>query len=331
MSEVRFGQAINRALADAMTADDSVVVFGEDIAAAGGPFGVTRGLLDRFGAERVRDTPISEAAIVGAAVGAAMSGLKPVVEIMFMDFVTLAMDALVNQAAKARFMFGGQYALPMVVRLPHGGGINAGPQHSQCLEAWLAHVPGLKVVCPATVADAYALTRAAIADPDPVIVVENKSLYAMKGELPDPPPDIMIGTAAVARPGRDATIVTYGAMRAVALVAAETLAADGIQAEVIDLRSLQPWDEMTVLGSLTRTHRLVIVHEAVEAFGVGAEIAARMADVGFDDLDGPIVRVGAPFMPVPFAKELEERYRPDAARIVSAVRRTLAREERSRP
>lgn len=324
MSEVRFGQAINRALSDAMTADSSVVLFGEDVAAAGGPFGVTRGLLDRFGAERVRDTPISEAAIVGAAVGAAMSGLKPVVEIMFMDFVTLSMDALVNQAAKARFMFGGQYALPMVVRLPHGGGINAGPQHSQCLEAWLAHVPGLKVVCPATVADAYAMMRAAIDDPDPVIVVENKSLYAMKGELPEPLPDVEIGKAAIARTGSDATIVTYGAMREVALAAATTLAGEGIDAEVIDLRSLQPWDETAVLQSLARTHRLVIAHEAVEAFGVGAEIAARMADVGFDDLDGPIVRVGAPFMPVPFAKNLEDHYRPDAARIAAAVRRTLA-------
>ncbi len=324
MSGTRFGQAINRALADAMAADESVVLFGEDVAAPGGPFGVTRGLLDRFGADRVRDTPISEAAIVGAAVGAAMSGLKPVVEIMFMDFVTLTMDALVNQAAKARFMFGGQYALPMVVRLPHGGGINAGPQHSQCLEAWLTHVPGLKVVCPATVADAYALTRAAIADPDPVIVVENKSLYAMKGALPEPLPSVAIGVADVARPGRDATIVAYGAMRDISLAAAEILAKDGIEVEVIDLRSLQPWDEAAVLTSLSRTHRLVVVHEAVEAFGVGAEIAARMADVGFDELDGPIVRVGAPFMPVPFAKELEARYRPDAARIVEAVRRTLA-------
>lgn len=324
MSDARFGQAINRALADAMAADESVVLFGEDVAAPGGPFGVTRGLLDRFGADRVRDTPISEAAIVGAAVGAAMSGLKPVVEIMFMDFVTLTMDALVNQAAKARFMFGGQYALPMVVRLPHGGGINAGPQHSQCLEAWLTHVPGLKVLCPATVADAYALTRAAIADPDPVIVVENKSLYAMKGALPEPLPSVAIGTADIARPGRDATIVTYGAMRDISLAAAEMLTKDGIETEIIDLRSLQPWDESTVLASLSRTHRLVVVHEAVEAFGVGAEIAARMADVGFDELDGPIVRVGAPFMPVPFAKELEARYRPDAARIVEAVRRTLA-------
>ncbi len=324
MSEVRFGQAINRALADAMAADENVVLFGEDVAAPGGPFGVTRGLLEKFGAERVRDTPISEAAIVGAAVGAAMSGLKPVVEIMFMDFVTLSMDALVNQAAKARFMFGGQYALPMVVRLPHGGGINAGPQHSQCLEAWLAHVPGLKVVCPATVADAYALTRAAIADPDPVILVENKSLYAVKGALPEPLPSVAIGAADIARPGRDATIVTYGAMRGMALAAADMLAKDGVETEIIDLRSLQPWDESAVLASLARTHRLVIAHEAVEAFGVGAEIAARMADVAFDELDGPIVRVGAPFMPVPFAKELEAHYRPNAARIVEAVRRTLA-------
>lgn len=324
MTEVRFGQAINRALADAMAADESVVLFGEDIAAPGGPFGVTRGLLDRFGPDRVRDTPISEAAIVGVAVGAAMSGLKPVVEIMFMDFVTLAMDALVNQAAKARFMFGGQYELPMVVRLPHGGGINAGPQHSQCLEAWLTHVPGLKVVCPATVADAYALTRAAIADPDPVILIENKSLYALKGNLPEPLPVATIGTAALARSGRHATIVTYGAMRAVALDAAGILGKDGIDVDVIDLRSLQPWDEGAVLKSLAQTHRLVIVQEAVEAFGVGAEIAARMADIGFDELDAPIVRVGAPFMPVPFAKELEARYRPDAARIGDAVRRALA-------
>lgn len=321
MSEIRFGQAINRALGDAMEADASVIVLGEDIAKAGGSFGVTRGLLDRFGPARVRDTPISEAAIVGAAVGAAMSGLRPVVEIMFMDFVTLAMDALVNQAAKARFMFGGQASVPMVVRLPHGGGINAGPQHSQCLEAWLAHVPGLKVVCPATVSDAYALMRAAIADDDPVIMVENKTLYAQKGAFADEP--VAIGKARIARPGRDATIVTYGAMVEVSLKAAETLRADGIEAEVIDLRSLQPWDEGMVLDSLARTHRLVVCHEAVEAFGVGAEIAARMADIGFDELDGPIVRVGAPFMPPPFAKTLEDAFRPDAGRIAAAVRRTL--------
>jgi pyruvate dehydrogenase E1 component beta subunit len=323
MSEVRFGQAINRALVDAMTADPAVVLFGEDIARPGGSFGVTRGLLDRFGAERVRDTPISEAAIAGAAVGAAMSGLRPVVEIMFMDFITLAMDALVNQAAKAHFMFGGQASVPMVVRMPHGGGINAGPQHSQCLEAWLAHVPGLKVVCPATPVDAYGLTRAAIDDDDPVIVVENKSLYALKGELPDTPGSTPIGSARVARKGRDLTIATYGAMVAAALNAAGELAREGVEAEVIDLRSLQPWDESAVLASLARTHRLVVCHEAVEAFGVGAEIVARAADAGFDDLDGPIVRVGAPFMPPPFAKALEDWYRPDAAKIIAAAKRTL--------
>lgn len=324
MAELRFGQAINRALADAMAGDPTVVVFGEDVAAAGGPFGVTRGLLDKFGPERVRDTPISEAAIVGTAVGAAMTGLKPVVEVMFMDFVTLAMDALVNQAAKARFMFGGQFSLPMVVRMPHGGGISAGPQHSQCLEGWLAHVPGLKVVCPSNIPDAYALTRAAIADPDPVIVVENKSLYALKGELPDCPTHVAIGKAATVRSGRDATIVTYGAMVPVAISAAKALAREGLEIEVIDLRSLQPWDEAAVLESLAKTHRLVVVHEAVEAFGPGAEIVARMADIGFDELDAPIVRVGAPFMPPPFATNLEERFRPNAERIIAAVRRVMA-------
>jgi acetoin:2,6-dichlorophenolindophenol oxidoreductase subunit beta len=324
MSEVRFGQAINRAIADAMAADPTVVLFGEDVAAAGGPFGVTRGLADRFGPERVRDTPISEAAIVGAAVGAAMSGLKPIVEVMFMDFATLTMDALVNQAAKARFMFGAQCSVPMVVRMPHGGGINAGPQHSQCFEAWLAHVPGLKVVCPSTVADAYGVLRSAIADPDPVIVVENKALYTVKGELLEPAPSVPIGTASTVQNGRDVTIVTYGAMRHVAIEAAEIAAKEGVKTEIIDLRSLQPWDEHAVLESLSRTHRLVVAHEAVEAFGVGAEIAARMADIGFDELDAPIVRVGAPFMPVPFAKPLEERYRPDASRIVDAIKRVLA-------
>ncbi|MFN3447176.1 MAG: alpha-ketoacid dehydrogenase subunit beta [Roseococcus sp.] len=324
MAELRTLQAITRALSDAMEADPSVVLLGEDIGEAGGPFGATRGLRERFGPERVRDTPIAEAALVGAAVGAALTGLRPVVEIMFMDFITLAMDALVNQAAKARFMFGGQRGVPMVLRTPHGGGLSAGPQHSQCLEAWLCHVPGLKVVCPATPADAYGLLRSAIADPDPVIVVEHKGLYAMKGELPEPPAAVPIGRARLARPGRDATILCYGAAVHWSLAAAEELAREGVEAEVLDLRSLQPWDEAAVLESLSRTHRLVIAHEAVEAFGVGAEIAARMADVGFDELDGPILRVGAPFTPVPFAKPLEAAWRPDAARIAAAVRRTLA-------
>ena len=324
MTEVRFGQAINRALIDAMAQDSSVILFGEDVGRGGRPVRRHPRAPEKFGAERVRDTPISEAAIVGAAVGAAMTGLRPVVEIMFMDFVTLTMDALVNQAAKARFMFGGQVSVPMVVRMPHGGGINAGPQHSQCLEAWLAHVPGLKVVCPSNVADAYALMRAAIEDDDPVIVIENKALYATKGDLPEPPPPVAIGKARTARTGKDITIVTYGAMVAVSLAAADMLAEEGVDAEVVDLRSLQPWDEAAVLESLARTHRLVVCHEAVEAFGVGAEIVARLADIGFDELDGPLVRVGAPFMPPPFAKSLEDWYRPDAGRIVAAVKRAIA-------
>lgn len=319
MAELRFAQAINRALAECMEEDPAVFVFGEDVAEAGGPFGVTRGLHARFGDNRIRDTPISEASMANAAVGAALSGLKPVLEIMFMDFMTFAMDALVNQAAKARYMFGGQTSVPLVVRTPHGGGISAGPQHSQCLEVWFAHVPGLKVVCPSNPADAYGLMKAAIHDPDPVIFVENKALYAMKGELADDAGAIPIGKARLVRAGKDVTIVTYGAMVAKTERAAATLAEQGFDVEVLDLRSIQPWDEVAVLESLRRTHRLLIVHEAVEAFGVGAEIAARMADIGFDELDAPIMRVAAPFVPVPFAPSLELQYQPGEERIVAAV------------
>jgi len=324
MAETRLIRAVNQALRDAMTADERVFVIGEDVGVAGGSFKATRGLLEDFGPGRVLDAPIAEATIAGVAVGAALSGMRPVAEIMFMDFITLAMDMLVNQAAKARSMFGGQASVPLVVRAPHGGGLNAGPQHSQCLEAWLAHVPGLKVVCPANPADAYGLLRAAIDDPDPVIVVENKALYAMKGDLPEAPARVPIGKAATVRPGRDATVVAYGAAVGMASAAADTLAQEGIEVEVVDLRSLQPWDEAAVLESLSRTHRLVVAHEAVEAFGIGAEIAARMADAGFDELDAPIVRVGAPFAPVPFARSLETAYRPKADDIVAALKRTLA-------
>ncbi len=325
MAEARYSAAINRALADAMAADDSVVLFGEDVAAPGGPFAVTRGLLEKFGADRVRDTPISEAAIAGAAVGAALSGLRPVVEIMFMDFMTFAMDALVNQAAKAHFMFGGQRSVPMVVRTPHGGGLNAGPQHSQCLEAWFAHVPGLKVVVPSNPADAYGLLRAAIDDPNPVIFVEHKALYAVKGELSDPPATVALGSARVARPGRDVTVVAYGAAVGWALRAAQALAAEDIEAEIIDLRSIQPWDEAAVLASVERTRHLVVAHEAATAFGVGAEIAARVSERAFGRLAAPVARVGAAFMPVPFAPALERACLPGEAEVAAAVRRTLGR------
>jgi pyruvate/2-oxoglutarate/acetoin dehydrogenase E1 component len=321
-TEMKYMAAAAKALRDSMAQDPRVIVMGEDIGAPGGSFKATRGLLDEFGPKRVLDTPISEAGIVSAAVGAALSGLRPVVEIMFMDFVTLAMDALVNQAAKARFMFGGQCSVPMVLRTPHGGGLSAGPQHSQCLEAWLAHVPGLKVVCAATPGDVYGLLRAAIEDPDPVVFVEHKGLYGSKGPVDVNARDV-IGKARTLRPGRDVTLVTYGATVHTSLAAAQELAREGIEVEVIDLRSLQPWDRSAVLASLARTHRAVIVHEAVQAFGVGAEIAATLADEGFDELDAPVVRVGAPFMPVPFATSLEQGYNIGTAAIVAALRRTL--------
>lgn len=321
MSEARFAHAINRALDDAMAADLNVLLLGEDIGKAGGTFAVTRGLLDRYGADRVIDMPIAEHAIAGMAVGLALGGYRPVIEIMFMDFVALAMDAIVNQAAKLHFMFGGQAPVPLVVRTQHGGGLNAGPQHSQCLEAWFAHIPGLKVVCPATLDDAYGLLRGAIDDPNPVIFVENKSLYPMKGELVETAA-VPLGTARLVRPGTDVTIVTYGRLVRDAAAAADTLAEQGVSAEVIDLRTLQPWDEAAVLDSLSRTHRLVVAHEAVEAFGIGAEIVARMAQIGFDELDGPIQRVGGAFMPVPFSRALEAAYLPGAAQIVRAAQAT---------
>lgn len=322
-TEMRYANAVTQALRDSMEQDPSVVVLGEDVANAGGSFKATRGLLDAFGAQRVIDTPISESSITSAAVGMALTGLKPVVEIMFMDFITLSMDALVNQAAKARYMFGGQGSVPMVLRTPHGGGLSAGPQHSQCLEAWLAHIPGLKVVCPSNPQDAYSLLRAAIADPDPVMFIEHKALYAAKGPV-DTTQTGHIGAARMARVGRDVTLVTYGATVSVCLKAADELAKQGVEAEVVDLRSLQPWDKAAVLESLSRTHHAVVVHEAVQAFGVGAEIVATIADEGFDELDAPVLRVAAPFMPAPFASSLEKGYVVTVERVIDAVSKTLA-------
>lgn len=322
MTEVRIVHALNLALHDALQDDPRVILMGEDIGRAGGAFNVTRGLLEKF-PTRVLDTPISETAFTAAAVGAAMSGLRPVIEIMFMDFITLAIEPLVNQAAKARFMYGGQTQVPLVVRTPHGAGQSAGPQHSQCLEAWFAHVPGLVVVCPATVEDSYGLLRAAIDNPNPVVFVENKTLYGVKGSLTDPRPVVPIGKARVARSGSDLTIVTYGAMVHRALGAADALAQESVEAEVVDLRTLQPWDKAAVLESVKRTHRLVIAHEAVTAFGVGAEIAATIGSEAFYELDAPIVRVGAPFTPVPFAPTLERAYLPGVEDLVAAAHRVL--------
>jgi pyruvate dehydrogenase E1 component beta subunit len=324
MAQLRYVHAVNQALADGMQEDERIVVMGEDVAGAGGSFKATRGLVERFGPQRVIDTPISEATIVSAAIGAAMSGLKPVVEIMFMDFITLAMDAIVNQAAKARFMFGGRTSVPLVVRTPHGGGLSAGPQHSQCLEAWFAHVPGLKVLCPSNPQDAYSMLRCAMDDPDPVVFVEHKGLYAQRGEV-DPSLPVAAGRARLSREGSDATIVTYGSAVAVCLAAARTLADEGIDVEVVDLRWLQPWDSESVYASVRKTHRAIVVHEAVRNFGIGAEIAASIGDDAFDELDAPVLRVGAPFMPVPFSSALEAHYSVSAAGIVLAVRKALYR------
>jgi pyruvate dehydrogenase E1 component beta subunit len=323
MAETRFGAAINKALADAMEADSTVVLLGEDIAIPGGPFGVTRGLMQRFGGQRVRDTPISEAAIAGMAVGAALTGMRPVVEIMFMDFMTFAMDAIVNQAAKAHFMFGGQCSVPMVVRTPHGGGLNAGPQHSQCLEAWFAHVPGLKVVVPSNPADAYGLLRSAIADPNPVIFVENKTLYSSKGLLDADAVAIPLGSARVCRVGSDVTLVSYGATVNSCIAAADFLAAESCSVEVIDLRCIQPWDQALVTASVRKTGRLVIAHEAVMPFGVGAEIAATISEQAFGQMRSPPFRVGAAFMPVPFGRSLELGYLPGKEEIVEALQRSM--------
>ena len=322
MSTTTYVRAINAALAAAMRADERVFVMGEDVA-EGGPYTATAGLAEEFGTERVRNTPISEAAICGVAIGAAQSGLRPVLEIMFIDFITLALDQLVNQAAKAHSMSGGQLRVPLVVRTQGGAGQRGGAQHSQSLESWLTHIPGLKVVMPATAADAAGLLASAIADPNPVVFVENKALYFKREELPENPPAVAIGSARTVRAGGDLTIVATSAMVGEALAAAEGLAAEGVEAEVIDPRTLVPLDLDAIVRSTERTGRLVVAHEAVRFGGFGAEIAAEVAAVAFDSLDAPIERVGAPFAPIPLSPGLEDAYLPGAQEIYSAARATL--------
>jgi len=320
MPEATYLGAITATLGEAMRADPRVFVLG---VAEGGPWGATKGLVGEFGAERVRNTPISEAAICGIAVGAAQSGLRPVVEIMFVDFVTLALDQLVNQAAKAHFMSGGQLTVPLVLRTQGGAGQRGGAQHSQSLEAWLTHVPGLKVVMPSTAADAAGLLAAAIADPNPVVFVENKTLYFRREELARE--DVPIGRAKVVRPGRDVTVVALSRLVHESLAAAEDLAGEGVEVEVVDPRTLVPLDLETIVESVARTHRLVVAHEAVAHGGVGAEIAAQVQAASFDELDAPIERVGAPFAPIPFSPPLEDAYLPGRAEVAAAVRASLGR------
>jgi pyruvate dehydrogenase E1 component beta subunit len=316
-------KAIVAAQAQAMREDPTVFVLGEDVA-EGGPYGTTAGLAEEFGTERVLNTPISESAICGVAVGAAQSGMRPVIEVMFIDFVTLALDQLVNQAAKAHAMSGGQLSAPLVLRTQGGAGRRWGAQHSQSLESWLTHIPGLKVVMPSRAVDAAGLLASAIADPNPVVFVENKTLYFKSEEVPERPEPVPIGEALVVRPGSDVTIVALSRLVDEALVAAERLAAEGIEAEVIDPRTLVPLDLDAVVASVRRTNRLVVAHEAVEHGGFGAELAAQVQAAAFDDLDAPIERVGAAFAPVPFSPPLEDAYVPGAEEVYAAVRRALA-------
>jgi acetoin:2,6-dichlorophenolindophenol oxidoreductase subunit beta len=321
MSET-FIEILRRALDEELGRDPAVHLLGEDVA-AGGAFGVTRGLAQKHGAQRVRNTPISEAAIAGLATGAALCGLRPVLEIMFIDFTTLSLDILVNQAAKYRYMSGGRLAVPMVVRTQAGAAGGAAAQHSQSLEAWFVHVPGLVVVAPSSPAEAYGLFKSAIRLGDPVLFIEHKRLYTMKETIAEDAELPIIGRARIARTGAHVTLIAYSAMVSYALEAAERLAAEGISVEVIDLRTLTPLDMTTIAASVTKTHRAIIAHEAVRNGGFGAEIAARIGEELFDELDAPVVRVACPFVPIPFAPELERALLPGPGNIVRAVRAQL--------
>jgi pyruvate/2-oxoglutarate/acetoin dehydrogenase E1 component len=324
MAELTYRAAIAGAIAQEMDRDPTVVLIGEDIGAAGGVFKLTEGLFDRFGPERVRDTPISEQAIVGAAMGAAMTGLRPIAELMFSDFFAVTWDMVANQIAKTRYMTDGQVALPLVLRTANGAGLRFGAQHSQSIENWAMAIPGLKVVAPSNPADMFGLLAAAIRDPDPVIVCEHKALFAMKGQVPDGEHVVPLGQAAIARPGRDATIVALAAMVPRAIEAADRLAADhGIDAEFIDLRTLIPLDAQAILRSVAKTSRLFTVEENPRVGGWGAEIAALVADEGFYSLDAPIVRITTPHIPLPSAANLEDLALPSVDRIVATIKRRL--------
>ncbi len=323
MSNMTFAQAINNAHVVEMERDPNIYVAGEDVGVFGGCFGVTAGLLDQFGEKRVRDTPITESAIVGTAVGAASTGLRPIIELMFVDFIGVALDQLYNQAGKMKYMFGGKAKIPMVMRTSCGAGIGAAAQHSQCLEALFMHLPGLKVVMPSTPYDAKGLLIEAIRDDNPVVFLEHKILYAMEGEVPEGDYTIPFGKADIKREGKDVTVVATASMVHTALGAAEKLADDGISLEVVDPRTLYPLDMETIIASVKKTHRLVIIHEEVKFAGSGAEIAAQVAEEAFDYLDAPILRVAAPFCPVPFSPSLEQAYIPSEEELIVAIRKVI--------
>jgi pyruvate/2-oxoglutarate/acetoin dehydrogenase E1 component len=322
--EITYAQALNEALREEMDRDPHVFVLGEDVGRHGGVFTVTKGLIDQFGSKRVRSTPISECAIVGAALGAAVVGCRPVAEIMYVDFMTIAMEMIVNQAAKIRYMFGGKAKVPMVVRTQGGGGRGNAAQHSQSLEAWFVHIPGLKVVMPATPYDAKGLLKSAIRDDNPVIFLENKNLYFRKGLVPEGEYTIPLGVADIKRPGRDVTLIATSRMVGEALEAAEVLAQSGIDVEVIDPRTVAPLDMGTIVDSVKKTNRAVIVHEACRTCGIGAEIGMRLMEEAFDYLDAPVKRVAAVDVPVPYNRILEDAALPNLEDIISGVREVLA-------
>jgi pyruvate dehydrogenase E1 component beta subunit len=325
MAKLNFIQAINEAIAEAMEADPKVIVLGEDVAdrEGGGVVGVTRGLSTRFGDDRVRSTPIAEQAIMGAAIGAAINGYKPVAEIMLMNFTTVAMDMIVNHAAKLRFMSGGQTTVPIVIRMMTGAGIASGGQHSDFLEAWFAHTAGIKVVAPSNAADAKGLMLSCIADPDPCMFIECSRAYGNATEVPADQGPIPLGKASVVQQGTDVTIISYSEIFVRAQTAAKELEAEGVSVELIDLRTISPWDRETVIGSVRKTGRAVVAHEAVRQFGVGAEIAATLQEELFGELKAPVKRLGAPYTSVPFSPALEQLFIVSVKDIADAARATL--------
>jgi pyruvate dehydrogenase E1 component beta subunit len=325
MPQMSYREALNNCLREEMQRDDKVFLIGEDIGKFDGAYAVTQGLLHEFGPKRVRDAPIAEEAIAGCAIGAAMLGLRPVIEFMTINFILVAIDQIVNNAAKMRYMFGGEVKMPMVIRTPAGAGGQLSAQHSQSMEAWFANVPGMKVVAPSTPADARAMLKTAIRGDDPVLFLENLHLYNARGEVPAEEELVPFGKAKVVREGRDITLVAHSRMSMLALQAAEKLAAEGIEAEVVDLRSLRPLDRATLIASVEKTTRAVVVEEDWPTFGVGAEIVATIQEGAFDYLDAPILRVGLAEVPMPYSKVLERAAIPDADRVVEAARRTVGR------
>jgi pyruvate dehydrogenase E1 component beta subunit len=325
MPELSYREAVRDAMSQAMRRDPDVFVMGEDIAEMGGSMGVTQGMLAEFGPERVRNTPISEMAIVGAGMGAAIMGMRPIVEIMYEDFLTLGMEQLVNQAAKHRYMSGGQVKVPLTLRTQGGAGWSPGAQHAQQLEAWFCHVPGLKVVFPSTPTDVRGLLWSAIYDDNPVVFFEHRTLYPLKDELPDELEPIPLGQARIHREGDDVTVVATGRLVHESLQAAAEAESEGISVEVVDPRTLQPLDEDALVASVKKTNRCVVAHEAVTRMGFGAEVAAILGEQAFDWLDAPVERVGARFTPIPFAPVMEEFVVPHAADVLQAIRRTVGR------